>query len=361
MIPVLIGAAAIGLGIAGIKKGLDAKEKNELAEMIIEDAKELFNDTKQQLEEESEILKQKLIEYGEFKLKVFNEVIGHYLKLMTKCAKKTSSEVNIKKYLTKDEIIELENINAEAVEITNSLAKGVNTGAAVALGMYGAVGTFATASTGTAIASLSGAAATNATLAWLGGGSLAAGGLGIAGGTAVLGSLLVGPAIAIAGFTLDSKAEENLTKAKKFKAEVEEKVEKMKFSIEEYKLIKKYIDESIDVVENLIDRYLKMFENAAKKQEEIYIKLINEYNQKIENLKNNANFIKKFLFKLGIVKVAQKPIKPEICQLEEFKYMTYLVKELKNILQAPLMDSRGNRNKKFIEIIDKAKLEFKGE
>ena len=33
------------------------------------------------------------------------------------------------------------------------------------------VSTFATASTGTAIASLSGAAATNATLAWLGGGS----------------------------------------------------------------------------------------------------------------------------------------------------------------------------------------------
>ena len=45
------------------------------------------------------------------------------------------------------------------------------------------------ASTGTSIASLSGAAATNATLAFFGGGSLAAGGLGMAGGTAVLGGL----------------------------------------------------------------------------------------------------------------------------------------------------------------------------
>jgi hypothetical protein len=44
----------------------------------------------------------------------------------------------------------------------------------------------ATASTGTAIASLSGAAAANATLAWLGGGTLAAGGGGVAAGTTVL-------------------------------------------------------------------------------------------------------------------------------------------------------------------------------
>ncbi len=42
-----------------------------------------------------------------------------------------------------------------------------------------AVGALATASTGTAISSLSGAAATNATLAWLGGGSLAAGGVAL--------------------------------------------------------------------------------------------------------------------------------------------------------------------------------------
>lgn len=46
--------------------------------------------------------------------------------------------------------------------------------------------TFGAASTGTAISTLSGAAATNATLAWLGGGALAAGGGGSAAGTALL-------------------------------------------------------------------------------------------------------------------------------------------------------------------------------
>ena len=50
---------------------------------------------------------------------------------------------------------------------------------------------FGTASTGTAISALSGAAATNAALAWLGGGALAAGGGGMAAGNALL--ALAGP------------------------------------------------------------------------------------------------------------------------------------------------------------------------
>ena len=51
--------------------------------------------------------------------------------------------------------------------------------------------TFGTASTGTAISALSGAVAQNAALAWLGGGTLAAGGGGIAAGQAFL--ALAGP------------------------------------------------------------------------------------------------------------------------------------------------------------------------
>lgn len=61
--------------------------------------------------------------------------------------------------------------------------------------------TFGTASTGTAISSLSGASAANAALAWLGGGALAAGGGGMAVGNALL--ALAGPiGWGIAGVTL---------------------------------------------------------------------------------------------------------------------------------------------------------------
>lgn len=84
-------------------------------------------------------------------------------------------------------------------------AAGVGAGVAVvALGPTAAMGiatTFGVASTGTAISALSGAAATNAALAWLGGGALAVGGGGMAAGNAFL--ALAGPiGWAIAGVAL---------------------------------------------------------------------------------------------------------------------------------------------------------------
>ncbi len=69
-----------------------------------------------------------------------------------------------------------------------TIASGIGIGLSLAAkwGTLAAISAWGTASTGTAIASLSGAAATNATLAFLGGGSLAAGGGGIALGKLVL-------------------------------------------------------------------------------------------------------------------------------------------------------------------------------
>lgn len=97
-------------------------------------------------------------------------------------------------------------------------AAGATTSAVVALG---------TASTGTAISSLSGIAATNATLAALGGGSLAAGGGGMALGSAILGSatlgigLLVGGVIFnVTGSKLSEQADEAYAQASKIEADV---------------------------------------------------------------------------------------------------------------------------------------------
>ena len=86
-----------------------------------------------------------------------------------------------------------------------SAGAGFTAGAAVAslapTGAMWVATTFGTASTGTAISTLSGAAATKAALAWLGGGALAAGGGGAAGGSALL--ALAGPVgWTVAGATL---------------------------------------------------------------------------------------------------------------------------------------------------------------
>lgn len=84
-------------------------------------------------------------------------------------------------------------------------AAGIGAGVAVAaLGPTAAMGiatTFGVASTGTAISTLSGAAAANAALAWLGGGALTVGGGGMVAGNAFL--ALAGPVgWAIAGISL---------------------------------------------------------------------------------------------------------------------------------------------------------------
>lgn len=77
-------------------------------------------------------------------------------------------------------------------------AAGATTATVMALG---------TASTGTAIASLNGVAATNATLALLGGGTLKAGGGGIVAGTAALGATTLGVGLLVGGIIFNFAGE----------------------------------------------------------------------------------------------------------------------------------------------------------
>ena len=89
----------------------------------------------------------------------------------------------------------MEDYNNTVVKNTGAGAAGAAIGVAmVSMGPNVAMGvatTFGVASTGTAISALSGAAATNAALAWIGGGALAVGGGGMAAGEAFL--ALAGP------------------------------------------------------------------------------------------------------------------------------------------------------------------------
>lgn len=89
-----------------------------------------------------------------------------------------------------------------ATSLAGGLASGAMAGALTAFGAYGAAGTLATASTGTAIASLSGAA--------------------------VLGGLVAGPALAVLGFVVGAKASKNLDAANANWAKAKEFEEEMK-------------------------------------------------------------------------------------------------------------------------------------
>lgn len=99
--------------------------------------------------------------------------------------------------------VELRRLRISVVQSLGALAAGAVAGAGAGGATFAAVGALATASTGTAISGLSGAAATSATLAWLGGGPIAAGGGGVAAGTTVLAGIVAAPVVIAVGGVLE--------------------------------------------------------------------------------------------------------------------------------------------------------------
>lgn len=122
--------------------------------------------------------------------------------------------------VTPQEVKDFEGLVAEVGNVALGALTAVGAGVAARQGALALVGLLGTASTGAAIGGLSGVAATNATLAALGGGSLAAGGGGMALGATVLGGVTMGPALLLAGFTLNSQGEKADTKARSYERDV---------------------------------------------------------------------------------------------------------------------------------------------
>lgn len=111
-------------------------------------------------------------------------------------------------------------LGQDAISWIRGIVGATVTGVRINTGMTTAVRTFATASTGTAISTLSGAAATNATLAFLGGGSKASGGAGKAAGAAAINFVTIGPAILVSGFVVAGQAKKAKTKASENEARI---------------------------------------------------------------------------------------------------------------------------------------------
>jgi hypothetical protein len=217
---ILWGAAALLAG-TGVVKGVEAKGNFDEAKRIGNRAEEDYQDAEESLQYARDKTNSEFEKLGKIKMSIFNHQIKHLVDVIKKSKNASSKLAGFEESISVEELKEMERLVLASLEIERGLGAGAATGALAAWGAWGGVMALGTASTGTAIGGLAGAAASNATLAWLGGGALSAGGFGMAGGALALGGIVLGPALAVGGFMMASKAEEALTKAREYEAEVD--------------------------------------------------------------------------------------------------------------------------------------------
>ena len=223
-LPVLFIGAAAATGVFGagktVKAGIDAVNANN----INKSANEIVESSTKVLNTQRLACGNSLSHLGSEKLFVLNTSMTQFLDTFTKIKnvdfKETEGLDELHRlHVDEKDFAEMKTMVNFAGSLAGGAIAGTAGGALTAFGAYGAAQALACASTGTAIAALHGVAATNATLAFFGGGSLAAGGLGMAGGTAILGGLVAGPALLVMGLVAGNAAKKNLEKAYTNKAE----------------------------------------------------------------------------------------------------------------------------------------------
>lgn len=232
-IPLIIGVAA---GVAGAAKTGKAFYDNKKASEANDTAQGIARRAEWSLEESREKCQAALTDLGAKKADTLTNHVSTFITTFGKIKNIDFQHDGNLGNLTVKEFsdVVLEELKQDVSFVIDSglgAGGGAMAGALTAFGAYNGTMMFAAASTGTAISSLSGVAATNATLAWLGGGSLASGGMGMAGGALALNALAAGPGLLIAGWYMGSKATSklndahgNIAKAKEFATDIDKAI-----------------------------------------------------------------------------------------------------------------------------------------
>lgn len=218
-LPLILGIAAAVAGTTGVGLGIHGGVKMKQANDKLKEAQKRNNSNNARLERMNQSACRTMDVLGGNEMKVLSEFqqfsdLFERIKNRPEFADVKIGNVSIPKF--EGEEIKKASVGASVlIGGLSGAALGTAGGFAASGATTAAVMALGTASTGTAISALSGAAATNATLAALGGGSLAAGGGGIALGTTILSAatlgvgLLVGGVIfSCTGSKLSSKADE---------------------------------------------------------------------------------------------------------------------------------------------------------
>ena len=334
-IPVVLIGVAAATGVLGLGKNIEAAIQNKNANSIVEEAQNIYETAKDRLEKQRDITSADLDDYGKIKLKSYYEDIGGFLQYFN-CFKRVDVNGDINtgsvadKRSIKMNIKEMAQTSLTAKEIVQGGIATLGAGAVTGIAAYGGTMMFASASTGTAISALSGAAAQNATLAWLGGGAKAFGGLGMAGGSVVLGGLVLGPILAVQGIITASKSKEKLAKAKETYSEAKMAAEKMDTMTE----IMVKISETSKDYKSFIIAYSKKYQEIIDNLRIIYERT---YDEQVRH-------------KVDATKISES-------DLRYLHYSWLVTQVLYQTLITPLMTERGDFDERAEQLLIEAKMQ----
>ncbi|MBS4699754.1 MULTISPECIES: hypothetical protein [Aeromonas] len=258
-VPLILWGAAAALAATGVKKGIDAKKDFDKAEDIAERARKRHGNAVSSLESSREETNQALKALGKVKADILLNQFKYLIDFQKRLQKGGAARLKeFEEAISPIELKEMARLVEVGLDLNKNMGSSAAAGALAGLAAYGSVGMLASASTGTAIATLSGAAAQSATLAWLGGGSLAAGGFGVAGGTLALGGIVLGPALAIGGFMMASKAEEAVTEARRYATKIDTQIAEIDTSKVYLKGLRSHAAEITAVIHSAVERFEKV-------------------------------------------------------------------------------------------------------
>lgn len=319
-LPFLVGAvaakvvlgAAVAAGAAGTVSGVKGAMNSSKAKELQGRAEDIIYAAKLEIEGQKKTTTNIIKDLGKVKIEVYGTQVKRFVDEFSKLKNVQLSDSNaisedLKCNITAEELGQMKELATNSSDLIAGGIGGIGAGVLLGAGTYGGVMALGTASTGAAIGGLSGVAATNATLAWLGGGSLAAGGGGMALGTAVLGGVVAGPALLLAGGYYNAKSKEKLNNAYSNLAEARQ----------------------IDAEISLACTTLDLISRRATQFKTIISKIKTRFNTSINTMVNEINGETEW-------KSLSNEAKQKVAVAMKYAQVT------KAILDIPLLDEEGN-------------------
>lgn len=307
-LPFILAAGAIVAGVAGVGAGVHGAIKAKEANDTIGAAKNRHERNLARFEKNQKATVHVMDDLGKLELSILAS-FNHFSDLIEKIQERPDFKLKLGKniQLPRYDAEQLKQVSVGAGVLLGGIggaATGTAAGFAAAGATTAAVMALGTASTGTAIASLSGIAATNAALAALGGGALAAGGGGIALGTTILGASTLGVGLLVGGLIFSvtgSKLSDKADEAWGQMIKAEKEIDKICSYLRELKNTANSYVEKISCVNSLYKKYFSLLAEIIMKKQNW-----NDFLPKEQEITENLVLIVSLLFNMCKVKIVEE-------------------------------------------------------